>query len=360
MDKKLVKSVFFNLIIFIFVTLFNYFYRFQMPYLPQTTLLLALLGGGIAEAEGDAPTCLMLMQHENQSVRIPVEDAPPTEFVYMFPEGKPKALIMSYDDGPASDKKLIEIFDRYGIKGTFNQNSGFLGREIDWLTTGKTPHLYLSSEEMATVYTGHEIASHTVSHRRLTELSESEVRAEIFDDVAEIEKLTNTEILSFAYPFGSWNGSVREILNESGLNNARTTRDTHAFAVPKDSLAWNPTTHDSMALKYVDDFLALTDDQMAIFFVWGHSWEYDIDASERPWNTAADFSWETIEDFCRQIGGKPDIWYAGAGEVASYLNAIQNVVKQKNELLNLSNSPVWIKAGGQLIKLDPDIHTEIP
>ena len=44
-----------------------------------------------------------------------------------FPEGKKKALTLSYDDGVHQDKRLIQILNRYGIRATFNINSGILG-----------------------------------------------------------------------------------------------------------------------------------------------------------------------------------------------------------------------------------------
>ena len=44
-----------------------------------------------------------------------------------FPGGKHKVLTMSYDDGREEDYRLVEMFNKYGIKGTFNLNAG-----IDW------------------------------------------------------------------------------------------------------------------------------------------------------------------------------------------------------------------------------------
>ena len=41
-----------------------------------------------------------------------------------FPDFKPKALTVSYDDGVRQDKRLIEILQKYGLKRTFNLNSG--------------------------------------------------------------------------------------------------------------------------------------------------------------------------------------------------------------------------------------------
>ena len=45
-----------------------------------------------------------------------------------FPEGKTKAVTLNYDDGVVQDKRLIEILKPYGIKATFNINSGLFGQ----------------------------------------------------------------------------------------------------------------------------------------------------------------------------------------------------------------------------------------
>lgn len=41
--------------------------------------------------------------------------------------GKKKALTFSYDDGVTQDIRLIELFNKYGMKATFNLNSELLG-----------------------------------------------------------------------------------------------------------------------------------------------------------------------------------------------------------------------------------------
>ena len=40
-----------------------------------------------------------------------------------------KALTFSYDDGIEQDRKLVEIFNRYGMKATFNLNTGIQSPE---------------------------------------------------------------------------------------------------------------------------------------------------------------------------------------------------------------------------------------
>ena len=38
--------------------------------------------------------------------------------------GKKKAVTFSYDDGVTQDRRLVEMMNTYGVKGTFNLNSG--------------------------------------------------------------------------------------------------------------------------------------------------------------------------------------------------------------------------------------------
>lgn len=50
--------------------------------------------------------------------------------VYLrFPEGKLKALTLSYDDGVEQDEHLIGILRAHGMRGTFNLNAGLYAPE---------------------------------------------------------------------------------------------------------------------------------------------------------------------------------------------------------------------------------------
>ena len=74
-----------------------------------------------------------------------------------FPEGRPKALTLSYDDGCTQDIRLADILSRYGIKCTFNLNSERLGRKGDVLNiNGKiVNHAKVNSEDVKHIYDGH-------------------------------------------------------------------------------------------------------------------------------------------------------------------------------------------------------------
>jgi len=47
----------------------------------------------------------------------------------LWADGKRKALTLSYDDGNFADRQLVEVMDKYGIRGTFHLNSDRLGRD---------------------------------------------------------------------------------------------------------------------------------------------------------------------------------------------------------------------------------------
>lgn len=50
--------------------------------------------------------------------------------MYMrFPSGKYKAVTFSYDDGFCTDIRLAPTLDKYGLKGTFNINNGYISTD---------------------------------------------------------------------------------------------------------------------------------------------------------------------------------------------------------------------------------------
>ena len=47
-------------------------------------------------------------------------------------EWKEKAVTFSYDDGVTQDRRLVEMMNTYGVKGTFNLNSGIQSYTNVW------------------------------------------------------------------------------------------------------------------------------------------------------------------------------------------------------------------------------------
>ena len=196
---------------------------------------------------------------------------------------------MSYDDGRTQDRRLVEIFNRYGIRGTFNLNSGLWSRgdRID-------------PEEIPSLYAGHEVACHTVTHPTIARCPLPEVAREVLDDRAWLEGKTGSPVRGLAYPNGSLSPDIAALLPGCGIRYARVVGSSDGFGLPEDPYRWQATCHHNHRLMELgEEFLGLYKKQyLYLMYVWGHSYEFD----DRD-------NWSLMEEFCRMMGGKDDIWY---------------------------------------------------
>ncbi len=224
-----------------------------------------------------------------------------------------KALTFSYDDGVEQDRKLIEIFNKYGLKGTFNLNSGIQVHDKPWFYKDTVPVYRMNPDGLKELYHGHEIAVHGLRHINLKEADRKSAETEIFEDKKNLEKMFQTNICGMAYAFGAYTDESVEIINDAGLKYARGTAVTHSFDLEQDLLRYRGTCHhaDDELFALGEQFLNLTPDKPQIFYVWGHSYEFDLDNG-----------WERIERFCRMMSGKDDILYGTNQEVFEYFGMI--------------------------------------
>ena len=233
-----------------------------------------------------------------------------TEVFIRYPGFKTKAVTLSYDDGTVHDRRMIEALNRYGLKCTFNLNSGTIGKP------GK-----VSREEMVTLYAGHETAVHTLTHPHLNNLSLGQIAYQVTEDRKNLEEIFQRPVEGMAYPFGLTEtpGQV-DAFRSCGIRYARTTVSTHGFSLPTDPLRWNPTCHhaDPKLPELVNTFLQPDDMEhpwritCKLLYVWGHSYEFDG-------------KWEDLESVCRLLSGHDEVWYATNGEIIDYLEAYRRL-----------------------------------
>ena len=264
---------------------------------------------------------------------------------WTYPDGKYKALIMSYDDGLDDDIALAQLFDRYGIIGTFHLNSGLLDTKTIW-NEGKPNEIlqtYLSKDTLVHVFKNHEIAVHGTYHKALAGLSDKEILEEINVDIENLTILSDRKISSMAYAFGSTNDHVAEVIGTTPLTNARTVKSSYNFDLPKDYYLWNPTCHDSEALEYLEAYISLDSPSLSLFYVWGHSWELRDTLRN-----------QNILKFCNKIGDRDDIWYIRAGDFADYHASLKALEIGPQQIVNPEgNGVVYYREKGQLKSLDP-------
>lgn len=84
--------------------------------------------------------------------------------------------------------------------------------------------LYLSKAEIKEMFdAGMTIGSHTITHRRLDTLSEAEQRHELKDSKEQLEAVLGKSVISLSYPYGSYNDSTLEIIQDLGYSIALGT-----------------------------------------------------------------------------------------------------------------------------------------
>ena len=230
---------------------------------------------------------------------------------------KKKALTFSFDDGVKQDLRLIEILNRYGLKATFNINSGLLGGKNVLGYYGKTIcHDKVSVEELKTAYKGHEIAAHTLTHPRLTLLDEESIVKEVEEDRLALESICGEKVVGLAYPCGEINHDERVaeiVARRTGIRYARTIISTDDIKVKRETLyRYHPTCHilQENLDEIVDKFLSYDGEEDSLLYLWGHA--YELDAGEVNPNG---MDWEKFELLCQKLSNKADIFYGTNAQI---------------------------------------------
>ena len=222
--------------------------------------------------------------------------------------GKMKAVTFSYDDGVTQDLKLIEILNRYGLKATFNLNSGKFGDRFSNCIEGILVYRdKVFAHDVRAIYEGHEVASHTVDHPDLTRLSDEEIVSQIEEDRKCLSELVDYEIRGLAYPMGYVDERVVSVIREkTNIRYARGVGVTGDFMPQSDpyNLSFTTRNFGERFLELAKEFVELKADEPRIFSVWGHAYEFD-------WKK----NWHVFEEFCKIISGHDDIFYGTNSDV---------------------------------------------
>ncbi len=276
-------------------------------------------------------------------------------YVFMrFPGGKSKALTFSYDDGVPQDKRLAELFDKYGMKATFNHNCECMRQQN--FTKEEVQAYFLSK--------GHEIAVHGANHRASGHMRPIEGIRDVLECRMELEKKCDRIIRGMAYPdTGITNFSnaesyaqIKTYLKELDIAYARTLGgDNNNFTIPEDFHAWMPSAHHNnpKILEYIDEFLAmdLAADKTyqarrypRLLYIWGHSYEFDNHNN-----------WGHMEEICKKLADNEEIWYATNIEIYDYVEAFRRLQYSADgyRVYNPTLFTLWLDIHGALHSIKP-------
>ena len=268
-----------------------------------------------------------------------------------YPEGKAKALTFSYDDGVPQDIRLAKLFDKYGMKATFNFNSILL--RGDGFTKDEIKEHFLSK--------GHEIAVHGANHRANGNLRPIEGIRDVLDCRLELEERCDRIIRGMAYPdtgitlmgnFGSYD-IIKQYLTELDIAYSRTLgQDNDSFMLPADFHAWMPSAHhdNPLIMEFIDKFLKLDISPKVyharrvprLLYIWGHSYEFDTNNN-----------WEHIEEICKRLANNDEIWYATNIEIYDYVQAYKSLrySADSHKIYNPTLLTMWIDVDGKLYNI---------
>ena len=270
-----------------------------------------------------------------------------------FPGGRGKAVTLSYDDGCPEDIRFSQVISDAGLKCTFNLN-GRIARKN-----------FLEDDEVRTNFLdrGHEIAVHGLNHRAEGVIRTLEGIRDVLDCRLDLEERFGMIVRGMAYPDvgirkmanGASYERIKNYLEELGIVYARTLGgDNNSFELPEDWYAWMPTAHheNPRVLEMIDEFLAVDTSPAAnrsrrtprLFYLWGHSFEFERGNK-----------WALLDEICRKLGGREEIWYATNIEIYEYVKAYQSLVYSANGYIvyNPTLYEIWFEVDGVPYSIKP-------
>ncbi len=143
---------------------------------------------------------------------------------YIAANYQERIACVTFDDGCMDNYEVaLPVLERFGVKATFFIVTGLLGGYLS-TSFGNVP-LMSSHEICELVSLGHEVGAHSVSHTKLTQVPIEHAIREIRESKHFLEDLVGKEVISFAYPRGAWNETLKEEVQQQGFRYAVTTQE---------------------------------------------------------------------------------------------------------------------------------------
>jgi peptidoglycan/xylan/chitin deacetylase (PgdA/CDA1 family)/glycosyltransferase involved in cell wall biosynthesis len=151
-----------------------------------------------------------------------------------------RPIILTFDDGYTDNyTNLLPLMQQYDYRGVLYLLGDFDVRYNQWdLAADPTEprsDIMSRAQKQAFVAAGWEIGAHTLSHPRLTALPLPEAAAEIQRSKMALETALQTEIVSFAYPYGDLNDAVKSAVRAAGFALGVAT-DTGGLTIESDRM----------------------------------------------------------------------------------------------------------------------------
>ena len=137
-----------------------------------------------------------------------------------------KTAVVTFDDGYEDILQAVSILDDYGATATVFVITDDVGeRGVVWEEAGeKLPADMLTWKSLAFLQQhGWEIASHSNRHVHFTRYTEAQQFDFVSTSIMKLEERLGQRIVSFAYPYNSYNAITKAVVARLGIQYAVTT-----------------------------------------------------------------------------------------------------------------------------------------
>lgn len=285
-----------------------------------------------------------------------------------FPDGKPKAVTLSYDDGFWFDVPLSQKLNSYGMKATFNITGAYLCEkrtekpDLSAVKGKAYNELPITKDEISEylIGGGHEIALHGYFHRAPGNIRAIDGINDVLKCRVKLETDFKQIIRGMAYPDSGITQfvnsptyeTIRNYLVDLDIAYARTLgADNDRFDLPTDWHAWIPTVYqvNPKLFEYIDKFLSLDINgaytalrHPRLFYLWGHSFEF-----------YTKFDWNMLDRICEKLSHRKEIWYATNIEIYDYVKAYESLIFSADGHMayNPTLIELWFDIDGKLYNI---------
>lgn len=202
-------------------------------------------------------------------------------------------IATSWDDGLESDKRLLDILEKYQVRASFALSSQrYQKTAVPNDIRDVESYGWLMPLADLKLYRPHDICSHTVQHREQTLLSQAQIYFDLYQSKLQLAEMFQQDIFGVVWPYGCSNELTKNIAKWVGYLYGRTTPHWSFFS-------WNLDFWDVVPLPWHTELSTLLALASSYVVLSGHTYELH---SEADWKRLDRFYRDASQDSrCRLV-----------------------------------------------------------